>query len=69
MARAAVRYPPTQLFRRFVKVVYRAGLFERVPADADRVRWRLNAKGRQIVENAARGRTKVLIDPHSHAAG
>jgi len=42
-------------------VVYRAGLFERVPDDADRVRWRLNAKGRQIVENAARGRAQVLI--------
>ena len=35
-------------------VVYRADVFERASTDADRVKWKLNAKGRQIVAKASR---------------
>src|SRR5450759_1297573 len=35
-------------------VVYRADVFERASTDSGRVRWKLNAKGRQIVTRASR---------------
>jgi len=35
-------------------VVYRAGLFERSPGSSERVKWTLNAKGRQVVAAARR---------------
>ncbi len=33
-------------------VVYRANVFERAATGSDRVRWKLNAKGRRIVTSA-----------------